>query len=319
MTDKGILDKLRPVTAEEQAILKGSGAIDRGIYMTCEANVVNAQKLLDSGKLISIRPHTRFVHFPEHRHDYVELVYMCAGSSRHIVNDKPILLKEGELLCLGQGARQEILPSGEEDIAVNFIILPQFFDKALEMLGEQESPLRKFIVDCLGTRAGSPGYLHFQVSDLLPIQNLVENLIWTLINDPPNKRNLNQTTMGLLFMHLLNHTDRLAYDTQEEAAIMQVFRYIEENYQRASLSQVSKLVHNDLCWLSREIKKKTGSTFTQLVQEKRLSQAAYLLDNTGLKVSDVAQAVGYTNLSYFHRIFNERFAQSPKKYRDRCK
>ena len=74
-----ILTHLQGITAEEQAILDGRKTIDRNIYMQGQENIINAKKLLAAGKLITIRPHTRFIHFPEHTHDYVEVVYMCAG------------------------------------------------------------------------------------------------------------------------------------------------------------------------------------------------------------------------------------------------
>ena len=73
-----ILIHLQGITAEEQAILDGRKTIDRNIYMQGRGNIINAKKLLAAGKLITIRPHTRFIHFPEHTHDYVEVVYMCA-------------------------------------------------------------------------------------------------------------------------------------------------------------------------------------------------------------------------------------------------
>ena len=88
--DQDILSRLQAVTAEEQAILDGRTTIDRDIYMQGRGNTINAQKLLVAGKLITIRPHTRFIHFPEHTHDYVEVVYMCAGQTTHIVNGKKI-------------------------------------------------------------------------------------------------------------------------------------------------------------------------------------------------------------------------------------
>ena len=319
MIDSRIIEKLKPITEEERAILSGS-SIDREIYMEqegdAEGNVVNARKLLDSGKLITIRPHTRFAHFPEHSHDYIEMIYMCQGSTTHIANGTRIDLQEGELLMFGQGARQEILPAGENDLAVNFIILPSFFDKTLEMLGDEETPLRHFLVSCLGGAEGNPGYLYFKVADTLPIQNLVENLLWTLITGAPNKRSLYQTTMGLLFLQLVNYADRLSYESEEDAAIIRVFRYIEEHYRDGSLNELADLMHYDLYWLSRWIRQKSGRTYTELLQEKRLGQAAFLLRTTKLKVDDVAEAVGYSNLSYFHRIFREKYQLSPKKYRD---
>ena len=47
-----------------------------------------------------------------------------------------------------------------------------------------------------------------------------------------------------------------------------------------------------------------------------MSQAAWLLRNTALRVEDIAVSVGYENSSYFHRLFAARFGLSPKKYRD---
>lgn len=314
MIDREMLNALAAITEEEQSILDGNRRIDKSIYTEKGGSVVSAKKLLESGKLITLRPHTRFIHFPEHTHDYVEVVYMCRGQTTHIVNGKTIELCEGELLFLGQNAKQEILPAGRDDIAVNFIILPQFFDKSLEMLGEEESPLRKFIIGNL-LKADHPSYLHFKVADILPIQNLIENLLWTILNNTPSKRSIHQTTMGLLFMQLLSYTDRLVHQSKEEEAIVHIFKYIEENYQNGSLSEAASLLHYDYYWLSHEIKHRTGKTYTELLQEKRLSQAAYLLKNTKSSVEEISCAVGYINKSYFYRIFAERYGVSPRKYR----
>lgn len=320
MINEELLQSLRVISPEEQTLLAGSAGIQRGIYMDANSDIIDAKKLLDSGRLITLRPHTRFAHFPEHSHNYVEVVYMCSGSTTHLANGKEIHLHEGELLFFGQGARQEILPAGEQDIAVNFIILPQFFDKVLEMLDEEETPLRKFIVDSL--KGNNANCLYFQVADVLPIQNLIENLIWTLMGTVSsgisisNRRTICQTTMGLLFLQLLNHTDRLASQSSEEAATVRVLHYIEENYRTASLTEIAGDLHYDLYWLSREIKRSTGKTFKELLQEKRLLQAAYFLRHTNLLVDEVGEAVGYSNLSYFHRIFFERYHLTPKKFRD---
>ena len=315
MINQEILNKLLPITEEENAILGGEG-VDKSIYTTSGGSVIRSKKLLTEGKLISIRKHTRFIRFPEHTHDYIEAVYMCAGETRHIINGKQIKLREGELLLLGQNATQEILPADEGDIAINFIIQPTFFDKTLEMLGAEETPIKNFLLSALFSKENQ-GYLHFKVAGILPVQNLIENLIWTLLNNTSNKRNINQTTMGLLFMQLLNHTDKLSHESREDKAIMDIFRYIEENYKDGSLTDAAKLLHYDFFWLSHEIKNRTGKTYTEHLQEKRLSQAAFLLKSTSLSVEEIAIAVGYENKSYFHRIFAEKFGLSPKKYRDK--
>ena len=351
--DSRIYNRLKQITEEEWEILKGRSEIDKGRYMTIAApgaeiarsgvtggtvsggastggastgaaaskkNIpldLDSKRLLDSGKLIQIRPHTRFIHFPRHTHNYVEVLYMCSGQTVHIVNGDKVILKQGELLFLSQKAVQEIYPASEEDVGVNFIILPEFFDQALYMIGAEDNLLRKFIVGCLRGAESDIGYLHFKVADVLPIQNLVENLIWTILNNQQNKRSINQFTIGLLFLQLINYTDKVEVgkDHFDQELILSVYRFVEERYKDGELSELAKLLGFDLYWLSRRIKKLTGQTYTELVQTKRLSQAQFLLQNTNLAVADIGRAVGYDNLSYFHRIFREKFGDSPKQYR----
>lgn len=316
MTEE-LLKELKKMTPEEQRILEGKSGIEKDLYVSGGNNIFDAKKLLESGKLISVRPHTRYVHFPAHTHNYVEVIYMCSGHTRHIINGNDVVLETGELLFLNQNAIQEIFPAGEEDVAVNFIILPEFFDYALKMMEAEENLLRKFVVDCLRGENQSASYLHFKVADVLPIQNLVENLIWTILNKQPNKRSINQVTMGLLFLQLMNQIERLETDESDEKQhfMMTVLSYIEQNYRDGELSQLAGQLHYDLYWMSKEIKKQTGKTYTDLVQEKRLSRAAYLLKYTTMSVMDIGMAVGYENVSYFHRLFQKQFGVTPRKYR----
>jgi len=317
LVHESIMEKIRPITEEERSILSGE-SIDRNLYMEEGGDVVHREKLLEQGKLITLRPHTRFIDFPPHTHDYIEVVYMCAGSTVQVINGKRVTLAEGELLFLSPDAVQEIEKAGEADIAVNFIILPQFFDKALEMLGAEETPLKRFILDSLSGSSGSSAYLHFKVAEVLPVQNLIENLLYTLVCAIPNKRQVNQTTMGLLLLQLIGCTDRLSVEDPEDALLVEVLRYIEENYRDGSLRELAGRLHHDFYWLSREIKRASGRTYTQLMQEKRLNQAAFLLKTTRRNVAEISEAVGYENVSYFHRLFAGRYGVSPFRYRE-CK
>lgn len=316
MTEE-LLRELRKITPEERRILEGKNEIERELYASGSSNIFDAKKLLDAGKMISVRPHTRFVHFPVHTHNYVEVIYMCSGSTHHRINGEDVTLRQGELLFLNQHATQEIFPAGEEDIAVNFIMLPEFFEYGLKMMETEENLLRDFIIDCLRGKNESSGYLHFKVAEILPVQNLVENLIWTIVNKQPNKRSINQVTMGLLFLQLMNHMDKLETDAggEQQKLVIAVLSYIEEHYRDGELSQLAEELHYDLYWLSKEVKKRTGKSYTELVQTKRLNQAAYLLVNTSMSVTEVAGAVGYENISYFHRIFQKHFGATPRGYR----
>ena len=315
MTEE-LLRELKKITPEEERLLAGRG-IEKTLYMSAETDVVDAKKLLEAGKMIQVRTHTRFVHFPRHTHNYIEVIYMCSGSTHHVINGEDVVLGQGELLFLSQTATQEIYPAGREDIAVNFIVLPEFFQYGLNMMEPEENPLRSFLIDCLRGENETAGYLHFKVADVLPIQNLVENLIWTLWNRQPNKRRTNQATMGLLFLQLMNYMDKLETEESDgqQKLVIAVLSYIENNYRDGELTELAERLHYDVAWLSREIRRRTGKTYTELVQARRLSQASFLLTTTSMAVADVALAVGYENISYFHRVFQNKYGMTPRKYR----
>lgn len=103
--DSMLLSELKKITPEEQEILSGKLSVNRDLYTSFSDFVIDSQKLLEKGRLIEIRPHTRFIHFPVHRHNYVEMVYMCTGTTTHIINEhEKVILKEGDLLLLNQNS-----------------------------------------------------------------------------------------------------------------------------------------------------------------------------------------------------------------------
>ena len=188
---------------------------------------------------------------------------------------------------------------------------------AFRMMGEEENNLRDFLISCLRQENRFGNYLHFQVADVLPVQNLIENMVWTLLNNQPDKRSINQITMGLLFLQLTHCTERIQSASQSptQQLILQVLRYIDENYREGELTELAAILGYDVPWLSRAIKRLLGRTYKELLQIKRLNQAAFLLQNTRLPITDICAAVGYDNTSYFHRIFREYYHQTPGDYR----
>lgn len=310
-----LLKQLSVRTPEEDELLR-NGHLELERYGLQTDDRIDCTRLLKSGNLIQIRPHTRFVHFPPHRHNYIEMVYMCAGRTCHRINGTEIRLEAGELLLLDQTACQEIEPAGEADIAVNFLILPEFFGRAFEILGGEENPVVDFLNGCLFDGKASVGYLHFQVADVIPVQNLIENLVWTLLYDEPNTRRIRQETMGLLLAVLANHLDRLnVVGNGPHALKSDVLLYIEENYATASLTELSRRLCLSLGALSKRIHRTFGVSFQSLVQQYRLQKASYLLSNTVIPVHEIIASLGYENSAYFYRMFRQRYGLSPLQYR----
>ena len=320
--NKDLLNRLAAITAEEKAILEGRSDIDRSLYYRPDkparrTDEIDASVVLENGKLIDIRPHTRFIHFPRHTHNYVEFVYMYQGTTTHMIDGQKILLKEGDLLFMNQHAEQEIMPAGEHDIAVNFMILPRFFDTVLRNLDNESSALRDFLISCLTDRDMGGNYLYFDASGILPVQNLMENMIWIMLTGPQNRRTLSQNTISLLFLTLIEQASHfhVSGSSYEQNLILRLLNYIDTEYQTATLHAFANDQGEDIYTLSRLIKKKTSRTFKDLLVEKRLHQAEYLLVNTSLPIADIALSVGYENTSYFHRIFRQTYGISPREWR----
>ena len=313
-----ILDRLTVITEEEQEILDGQKSVRKDRYTLQKDFIIDSSRLLRNGQLIMIRPHTRFIHFPKHRHNYVEMVYMCTGTTSHIINGtKKITLGEGDLLFLNQHATQEILPASEHDIAVNFIILPEFFDRTFPMM-ERENILRDFLVSSLSQNSALTSYLHFRAKEIVPVQNLIENMIWTLLSNQKGINTLTQMTMGLIFMNLSAFADTINQDEPdqyEQNIIFSVLKYIETHYKDGTLSEISAELKQPTYYISRMLKKHTDNNFKGLLKQRKLQQAQWLLANTSLPVEDIICAVGYDNSSYFYRKFREKYGVSPKEYR----
>ena len=133
-----LLEILKKITPEEQDILQGGANIDRNIF-DADRDLIDCKKILEMGNLIQVRIHTRFIDYPAHRHNYIEMVYMYSGKTVHIINGTKVELNTGEILILNPNSIQEIRAAGLDDIAVNFIILPEFFDTVLRLLGEENN------------------------------------------------------------------------------------------------------------------------------------------------------------------------------------
>ncbi len=251
--DKELIEQLSVITEEEQHYLDGNKSIDKSIYTSRNSLVIDSKKLLNRGKLIEIRPHTRFIHFPEHKHNYIEMTYMLKGSTTHYIDGEEVILSEGDIIFLNQNATQEILPADIDSLAINFIILPEFFDKALQMLEGNSNILYDFIISAIQNE-GDSKYIYFKSKGLLVIENLLENMIWTIKNKINSNRGITQTTMGLLLLHLSNHTDLIKFgnSSYESKLRLKVLRYIEEQYRTAELSVLAEELGYEIYWLSRE-------------------------------------------------------------------
>lgn len=311
---KFVLEKLSELTEEERLLLKQQ-PLDMSRYNHTGQAVVEPGKMMPGGEMFGIRPHTRFTDFPRHGHQFVEMVYQVSGVTRHIIGGVTELeLKAGQLLFLGRGTEHEIKAAGLKDIAVNFFLIPAFFDSAAISVGGN-SALAVFLTGNLSNKNIHSGYLVFDVEDAPMVENLLENLILGQMNRIGTE--IQQLTLELLIQHLSGMSERVVIQNQldyEQAIVFGILNRIETQM-RISLSQEARDLQMDVTTLSRLIQKYTGCSFTELLHTARFNRAIEMLRETNLSVTDIAGAVGYENTAFFYRRFGERYGCTPLEYR----
>lgn len=315
--DEQLIKKLQEISVEEQAYLNGSVQVLKDVYTKKNQFEVDSQLFLKEGKLITVRPHSRFVEFPMHKHDYIEMFYVCAGEITHCIDGREIKMQAGDFLMLNQHVKHGVKRAEYGDVGINFIVLPEFFDIPLRMM-RGKNALADFLVGTLRRNDPTPQYLNFHLGNEKPISNLMENMIESIIKDNNNENVINQYSMGLVFLYLLNHLDKLSSNSSnsyEDIIVRATLQYIDSDYRSASLSKIADDFNMSLPSLSRLIKKNTGLTFQEHLMGKRFGKAVTLLEETKLPVEQIVENAGYENQSYFYRQFKARFGMTPNAYR----
>ncbi|MBD7911298.1 MULTISPECIES: AraC family transcriptional regulator [Clostridium] len=314
---RDIHEKLLALTDEEKQILNGEIEVDRSLYTDNGQFIIDSDKLLSQGELIDIRKHTRFIKFPEHKHNYIEFNYVYQGELKEIIDNKEINLKKGELIFLNQYINHELEICSENDISINFIIRPEFFDYILSLL-DNENIISRFLITTLYTDYKEGEYLYFKVAEDEKVQEILEKIIIELYTDGMMSRVTIKLLVGLLFVELVKTPECIeiySVDNYDKMIIIQVFKYIHEFYKEGTLLEIAEKLKQPDYKLSKLIKKHTQMTFKELIQEKRLSRAIELLKARDLSVVEIMQKVGYENPTYFYKIFKEKYGVTPMEYR----
>ena len=93
--------------------------------------------------------------------------------------------------------------------------------------------------------------------------------------------------------------------------------YIDHNYKDGTLEELAAATGYSTAYLSRLLKSYTGQNFKQLLQTRKLQQAAYYLENTTLTTEKIIEKIGYENSAYFYKKFSEKYGCSPREYRQK--
>ena len=106
-------------------------------------------------------------------------------------------------------------------------------------------------------------------------------------------------------------------DFENSDKIKIIYEYVQENYQhKISLNEISELVSMSPVSFNRFIKKRTGKTLIEYVNDTRIGYASRWLIEKDLSISEIAFKCGFNNIANFNRVFKKSKNCTPSQYRE---
>ena len=316
---ENILSTLKNVNEEEQFILIENAPDPKEIYsrsgrFIIERRRISSLSLGESTAAICIRKHPRFCDFPLHSHDYVEMMYVCEGSITHKIGGETVTLHSDDLLILGKDAKHSISSASENDIGINLIISTELFEDAYNKMRKNSQLSNGKIEDLL--RGEDVSYCVFCAADCLPVQNIMESMISSVICEGNAAGYVLRQSVNLLICYLSSlFPDAPADTSRKEKMKKRILGYIESSYRTATLTEAADMLGLSPSYLSRITCEYFGVSFKKLLTSIRFETACSLLSETELSIGDIIDRVGYENSSYFHKEFKKRFGTTPNNFR----
>lgn len=203
-----------------------------------------------------------------------------------------------------------------DDIMVYAFIGKQRLDRVLMALAPSSSSFFQVLVDNLGqeqsatteiAKAGKVDPVMLQdIFSLMVVTYVERREEWELVID-----GLASAAIALASPAIRRRPGRRSPDELVALLLTEIAAHPES----VTLQGLAERFSYNPTYLSGLLHEQCGWTFSQLVREQRMLRAHQLLTDTGLPVAKVAAMVGYEGTSNFHRLFRERFAETPAQVR----
>lgn len=269
---------------------------------------------------LSIVRNSRFNPAPEHVHDYVEISYVYRGRAPQVVNGAALTLAQNEVLLLDAACPHAVGELGEHDIMLSVIISRPMLGRSLEQSLSPASAVSSFLLNALTDETDHRGHVHFRTGNSRRVRRYMQEMLCERLEPTAASPQIVSRLFELLLVELMQSYEagllRPGVAPLPSAQVAVAMGYIERHARDCTLRDVAEHLHLSPNYASALLKRQTGRTFMQLVQESRLTRAAALLD-AGVTAETAAREAGYANMSFFYKKFAERYGCTPAAYRQR--
>ncbi len=257
--------------------------------------------------------------FPVHYHDEYELNFIRNGQGlKRIIGDHQGEMGNAELVLVGPNLPHSWLPNSPDYTTVGKDVQEITIQFHADLFDDKFLKRNQlyFIRDLLDKSSKGIAFSEETINAVAPRLNaLVKKTgfdsileLMSILHDLSTSRNM-KLLSDESFMD-----NKITYNSRR---IESVFEFMRENFDKeVTLSEVAKIAGMTEVSFSRFIKKRTGKTFIDSLNEIRLGHAARRLIDTTETISEIAYKCGFNNLSYFNRLFKSRKNCTPKQFRE---
>lgn len=249
-----------------------------------------------------------------HYHPEYELTYIVKGRGKRFVGDSYEDFESGDLVLLGPMLPHAWVSETNYKFDCEAIVIQfsQDFMKSLFQFPE--------INDIRDLLIKSKGGLNFRATDESVIF-LIKQLITCKGADAfATFIKVLQQLSYSSSMPLSSDHFKLLKGNENQQRINKVFMYVQENYNtKISLTRASEIVHLSESAFCKFFKRVTGRTFSDYVNEIRISKACELLLESDKQIELISFETGFESQTYFNRIFLRKKGIRPMLYRQKTR
>ncbi len=251
----------------------------------------------------------------EHTHDFIELVYTCAGSGVHYINEKAYPVQRGDLLFINYGESHAFDPDERMEF-YNFSVKPEFIAENIVNSETIDDLFLLFLPESAAELQGrKTSCIRFMGNERKEVESIVEKMHAEFRAKKPCYHFVLNGYMRLLFAKLIRGLLQDAGSDRPQLLTEEILKYLEENFtEPISAAALANHCFYNPAYLGRVFKTVYGKSIKEYIREKRMEYAVKLLKD-GLSVDEIYIRVGYTSKTQFYKSFRSYFGTPPGEFR----
>lgn len=252
-----------------------------------------------------------------HTHSFIEISYIEEGVGTHTIGNHRYTTGKGDVSLINTLSPHRLEATGGHELKVINCLIDHSY---LESLNLEDTPA---ISDAVRNLLSAKVYDHeadmrMKNRDMNRVQQLLRLMLQDYREHPTDSLERLGLYLKLLLCEIsLAIEDRPRADTRELLA-HRVTSYLQQHFcDQISLDVLSREYGYNDKYISRTFKAVTGMTVIGYLQRLRVEYAMKLLLCTDWPVADIAQDVGYHDITFFYRLFKKQTGFLPGVYRER--